>query len=42
MVDDFSVKYVGKENADHLIQTIKKAGYDCLKIGQVRYTAVLH
>ena len=25
---DFGVKYVGKENAEHLIKAIKKAGYD--------------
>ena len=28
VVDDFGVKYVGKENAKHLIKAIKKAGYE--------------
>ena len=28
VVDDFGVKYVGKENAEHLIKAIKKAGYE--------------
>ena len=28
VVDDFGVKYVGKENAEHLIRTIKQAGYE--------------
>ena len=27
VVDDFSVKYVGKENAEHLINAIKTEGY---------------
>ena len=27
-MDDFGVKYVGKENAEHLIRTIKQAGYE--------------
>ena len=28
IVDDFGVKYVGKENAKHLIKAIKKASYE--------------
>ena len=28
VVDDFGVKYVGKENAEHLIQAIKAVGYE--------------
>ena len=28
VVGDFRVKYVGKENAEHLIRTIKQAGYE--------------
>ena len=28
VVDDFRVKYVGKENAKHLIHDIKAAGYE--------------
>ena len=28
VVDICGVKYVGKENAEHLIRTIKKAGYE--------------
>ena len=28
VVDNFGVKYVGKENAEHLIQAIKAAGYE--------------
>ena len=28
VVDDFGVKYIGKENAEHLIKAIKKAGYE--------------
>ena len=28
VVDDFGVKYVGKEHADHLIQAIKSDGYE--------------
>ncbi len=27
VVDDFGVKYVGKEHAEHLLQTLKDAGY---------------
>lgn len=28
VVDDFSAKYSGRQNAEHLIICIKKAGYD--------------
>ena len=28
-VDDFGIKYVGEENAQHLIDSIKRSGYDC-------------
>ena len=28
VVDDFGVKYIGKENAEHLIHAIKAAGYE--------------
>ena len=31
VVDDFGVKYVGKEHAEHLIRTIRKAGYKLSK-----------
>ena len=31
VVDDFGVKYVGKENAEHLIRTIRKARYTFLE-----------
>ena len=31
VVDDFGVKYVGKENAEHLIRTIKQAGCELSK-----------
>ena len=28
VVDDFGVKYVGRENAEHLMRTIRKTGYE--------------
>ena len=28
VMDDFGVKYVGKENSEHLIHAIKAAGYE--------------
>ena len=31
VVDDFGVKYVGKENTEHCTRTIRKAGYELCK-----------
>ena len=33
VVDDFGVKYVGKENADHLIRTLRKHYKAIKKVG---------
>ena len=36
VVDDFGVKYVGEENAKHLIQAIKKEDINWKSIGPVQ------
>jgi len=39
VVDDFGVKYVGKEHAEHLINCLKEENINSQKIGQGTYTA---